>query len=395
MNYLKNVFKGVSKPLIFLPFILACVSILMMISTSYKNGINLTDRTGIVQTGAYIIGAVFVVIIANIDYSVFADLEKKLYIGSVIFLLTVYIPGLGVELNGARSWINLGITTFQPSELVKLTFILLFANYLTKHRYNLHTFKDIMKALLYCSPFLAIVLKEDLGSALVFGVVWVVMIFYAGMDGKLFAKCALGVALMVPVAYRFMDEYQRQRIDAFLHPDNLSIAANYQIWQSKTAIGSGGFFGKGLFQGTQKQLEFLPVRNSDFVFSVLVEELGFVGGAALIGLFAWLLYTISKVAQRCKDMTGKLIVIGVLAMFMFQIFENIGMTMSVMPATGITLPFISYGGSSILSNMMAMGLVISVAVQNRGMRFEKKMKRESSNANFDFDEDSSSTDASF
>ncbi len=395
MNYLKNVFKGVSKPLIFLPFILACVSILMMISTSYKNGINLTDRTVIVQTGAYIIGAVFVVIIANIDYSVFADLEKKLYIGSVIFLLTVYIPGLGVELNGARSWINLGITTFQPSELVKLTFILLFANYLTKHRYNLHTFKDIMKALLYCSPFLAIVLKEDLGSALVFGVVWVVMIFYAGMDGKLFAKCALGVALMVPVAYRFMDEYQRQRIDAFLHPDNLSIAANYQIWQSKTAIGSGGFFGKGLFQGTQKQLEFLPVRNSDFVFSVLVEELGFVGGAALIGLFAWLLYTISKVAQRCKDMTGKLIVIGVLAMFMFQIFENIGMTMSVMPATGITLPFISYGGSSILSNMMAMGLVISVAVQNRGMRFEKKMKRESSNANFDFDEDSSSTDAAF
>ena len=380
MSYLRNVFKGVSKPLIFLPLILAVFSITMMISTSYDHGIHLTDRTVIVQTASYILGAIFVVIIANMDYSVFADIEKKLYIGSVAFLLTVYLPFIGLEQFGARSWINLGFTTIQPSEFVKLSFILLFANYLSKHQNKLNTFKDVMKALLYCAPFMLIVVKDDLGSALVFGVIWVVMIFYAGIDGRLFGRCALGVALMIPIAYKVMDEYQRQRIDAFLHPDNLSIAANYQIWQSKTAIGSGGFFGKGLFHGTQKQLEFLPVRNSDFVFSVIVEELGFVGGAVLIGLFAWLLYSISKVAARCRDMTGKLIVIGVLAMFMFQIFENIGMTMSVMPATGITLPFISYGGSSILSNMMAIGLVCSVAIQNRGIRFEKSGRKKDSPA---------------
>ena len=381
MSYLRNLFKGVSKPLIFLPLAFAAISITMMISTSYSNGVNLTDRTVIVQTASYIIGAVFVVIIANIDYSVYADIEKKLYIGSLVFLLLVYVPGLGVELNGARSWINLGVTTFQPSEIVKLTFILLFATYLSRHQYKLNTLKDVLMALLYCAPFFLIVVKEDLGSALVFGVIWVVMIFYAGIDGRLFGRCAVAVAIMVPIAYRFMDEYQKQRIDAFLHPDNLSIAANYQIWQSKTAIGSGGLFGKGLFQGTQKQLEFLPVRNSDFVFAVYVEELGFIGGAVLIALFGWLLYSIGKVAQRCRDMTGKLIVIGILAMFMFQIFENIGMTMGVMPATGITLPFISYGGSSILSNMMAMGLVISVAIQNRGIRFEKTRHRKTSPAN--------------
>ena len=381
MSYLRNLFKGVSKPLIFLPLAFAAISITMMISTSYSNGVNLTDRTVIVQTASYIIGAVFVVIIANIDYSVYADIEKKLYIGSLVFLLLVYVPGLGVELNGARSWINLGVTTFQPSEIVKLTFILLFATYLSRHQYKLNTLKDVLMALLYCAPFFLIVVKEDLGSALVFGVIWVVMIFYAGIDGRLFGRCAVAVAIMVPIAYRFMDEYQKQRIDAFLHPDNLSIAANYQIWQSKTAIGSGGLFGKGLFQGTQKQLEFLPVRNSDFVFAVYVEELGFIGGAVLIALFGWLLYSIGKVAQRCRDMTGKLIVIGILAMFMFQIFENIGMTMGVMPATGITLPFISYGGSSILSNMMAMGLVISVAIQNRGIRCEKTRHRKTSPAN--------------
>ena len=227
-------------------------------------------------------------------------------------------------------------------------------------------------ALIYCLPFILIVTKEDLGSGLVFGVVWVTMIFYAGIDGALFAKCAAAVAIFIPIAYHFMDDYQKDRIKAFLHPDNLTIAANYQIYQSKTAIGSGGIFGKGLFHGTQKDLNFLPVQNSDFIFAVIVEELGFVGGIAVIAIFTVLLINIGRVAHKCHDLTGSLIVMGVLGMFLFQIFENIGMTMSVMPATGITLPFLSYGGSSILSNMIAMGLVINVAIRNRGMQLEKK-----------------------
>ena len=230
----------------------------------------------------------------------------------------------------------------------------------------------VAMALAYSLPFLLIVTKEDLGSGLVFGIVWVIMIFYAGIDGALFAKCAAAVGISIPIIYHFLDEYQKDRIRAFLHPDNLSIAANYQIYQSKTAIGSGGFFGKGLFHGTQKDLNFLPVQNSDFVFAVIVEELGFIGGIAVIAIYSVLMYNIANVAKRCQDMTGSLIVIGVLGMFVFQIFENIGMTMSVMPATGITLPFLSYGGSSILSNMMAMGLVINVAIRNRGVQFDKE-----------------------
>jgi len=369
MKYFNNLLRGTDKPLLLLPLALAVISITMMISTSYDDGIQLTDRTVIVQTTAYIIGFSLIILIANMDYSVFEEIEKRLYIGSIIFLLTVYIPGLGVEQFGARSWINLRITTFQPSEIVKITFILLFASYLKKHKDNLYTFKEIMKAALYCAPFILIVLKEDLGSALVFIVIWIVMIFYAGIDYKLFAKCTGATILCIPFAYKFMASHQKERIEAFLHPSNLNLGGNYQVWQSKIAIGSGGFFGKGLFHGTQKELEFLPVRNSDFIFSVVVEELGFIGGAVVIFLYSWLMYIITKVALRCKDLYGSLIVMGVLGMFIFQIFENIGMTMGVMPVTGITLPFLSYGGSSIIASMIAIGFVVNVAIKNRGLHY--------------------------
>ncbi|MGI6722688.1 MAG: rod shape-determining protein RodA [Anaerovoracaceae bacterium] len=368
MKYFNNLFKGIYKPLLFLPAALAVISIIMMITTSYEDG-HFKDHTVLIQALAYVVGFAAVVVIANMDYQVFQDIEKKLYIGSLIFLLLVYIPGLGLELNGARSWINLGFTTFQPSEIVKITFILLMANYYQKHKDELYSFVNVLKALLYAAPFIGIVLVQDLGSALVFMMIWVVMLFYAGIDGALFAKCCGLVAIFVPISYQFMQSHQKERIDAFLHPSNLSIGANYQVYQSKVAIGSGGFFGKGLFNGTQKGLEFLPVRNSDFVFSVLIEELGFIGGAVLIAIYIWFTYAIMKVARACKDMYGQLIVIGIVAMFTFQIFENIAMTMGIMPVTGITLPFISYGGSSVLANMMAVGLVINVAIRNRGVQF--------------------------
>jgi len=365
----RNQFKGLDKPLLIIPLVLGVISITMMISTSYDNGVHLTDRTVLVQTFSYIIGIILVLILSTMDYEVFKDIEKKLYIGSLIFLLTPYLPFIGVTQNGARSWINLGVTTFQPSEIVKLAFILLVAQYLQRHKNDLRTFSGVFKAFIYAAPFIAVVLSNDLGSALVFMIAWVVMVFYAGIKGKLFGQCAAIIALCVPVAYKFMKPYQKARLTGFLHPDNLTIQGNYQVWQSKVAIGSGGFFGKGLFQGTQKDLDFLPVRNSDFVFSVIVEELGFIGGAIVIALFTWLIYAMSKVAKACRDLYGALIVMGVIGMFVFQIFENIAMTMGLMPVTGITLPFISYGGSSILSNMLAIGLVINVAIKNRGVTF--------------------------
>lgn len=368
MTFFRDLFKDIDKGLLILPFAFAFVSILMMISTAYEDGIVL-DRTVIVQTAAYVLGFICVVLIATQDYSIFQDIQKPLYIGSILFLFTPYLPLIGVETYGARSWIDLGITTVQPSEFVKITFILIMADYLRKNRDNLFTFKGVIKAFIYGAPFILIILKEDLGSALVFIIIWILMIFYAGIDYLLFAKCAGLCILAVPVIYHFMADHQKARIDAFLHPDNLSIEANYQVYQSKIAIGSGGFTGKGLFQGTQKELEFLPVRNSDFIFSVIVEEFGFIGGAAVIGLFTWLIYSLVKVAKAAKDLYGGLLVVGIIGMFAFQIFENIGMAIGIMPVTGITLPFLSYGGSSILSNMIALALVINVAIKNRGIVF--------------------------
>jgi len=371
MNKLRhfiNLFKNISKPLLLIPVFFFALSVLMMISTSYDNGI-VISRTVLIQTAAYLLGFVVVVVLANMDYTVFQEFEKPLYIFSVLFLLTPYLPFIGIESHGARSWINLGFTTFQPSEIVKITFVLLVANYLQRNKDKLFTFRSIMMAALYGAPFILIVLKDDFGSAVVFIIMWVTMLFFAGIDGKLFSRCAGATVLCMPIAYRFLAPYQQERITAFLHPDNLSLQGNYQIWMSKVAIGSGGFFGKGLFKGTQKDLDFLPVRNSDFIFSVIVEELGFIGGAVLVAAYSWFIYSAARVAYMAKDIYGTLIVMGLVGMFVFQIFENIAMCMGIMPSTGITLPFISYGGSSILSSMIALGLIVNVAIRNRGVTF--------------------------
>ena len=351
-----------------MPLLLAILSITMMVSTSYDDGI-VISREVIVQSAAYVIGIGLILSIINIDYTVFQDVIKWIYIGSIVLLLLVYVPFIGVEHFGARSWINLGFMDVQPSEIVKITFMILLADYLEKHKNDLRTFTGLGKVILYCAPFILIVVKEDLGSALVFIAIFIAMVFYAGLDYRVFAKCAAVVILLIPFAYRFMAPHQKVRIDAFLHPNNLSLEGNYQVYQSKIAIGSGGLFGKGLFHGTQKSLKFLPVRNSDFIFSVICEELGFIGGACVIVIYAWLIYAIARVARTCKDMFGSLIVIGIIGMLSFQIFENIAMTMGIMPVTGITLPFLSYGGSSIISNMISLGFVYNIAIKNREIQF--------------------------
>ncbi len=368
MKYFRNLFAGINKSLLLLPLGLALLSILMMFSTSYQDGI-VFSREVLIQTFAYLLGVIAVIFIAQLDYSVFQDIRKILYIGSILLLLLVYVPGLGVVQFGARSWIDLRFMYFQPSEIVKITFIIIFADYLQRNSKTLHSIRGVLRAMAYSAPFILIVVKEDLGSTLVFLAIWITMIFYAGIDYKILAQFAVGILLLIPISYRFLASYQKERIDAFLHPDNLSLGGNYQVFQSKTAIGSGGFFGKGLFQGTQKELEFLPVRSSDFIFSVIIEELGFIGGALVLFLYSWLMITLIRVAASAKDIFGSLIVMGVIGMLAFQIFENIAMTMGIMPVTGVTLPFLSYGGSSVLSTMIALGLVINVAIKNRGVQF--------------------------
>ncbi|MGF6376126.1 rod shape determining protein RodA [Clostridiales Family XIII bacterium PM5-7] len=367
MNNFSNIAKNIDKTIIVLVTLLAAISILMIGSTQINTGF--MSREVIVQIIAYGIGAVLAIVVVAFNYTQFLGLERHLYILSLLLLFSVYIPGLGVENFGSRAWIDLKITTIQPSEFVKILFILIMAGYLNEHKEDLYNFKGLIKAGLVAAPIILIVLKEDLGSALVFAAIWVVMIFFAGINLGVFAKFFALVVAAIPVAYVFMAPYQKERIEAFLHPNNLDLTGNYQVWQSKVAIGSGGAFGKGLFNGTQKQLDFIPVQTSDFIFSVIGEELGFVGGLVVIGILAILLIRFAKLVRNSVDLYGALIVTGIIGMLAFQIFENIAMTMGLMPVTGITLPFLSAGGSSIMSNMIAVGLVLCVGVRSKTIRF--------------------------
>lgn len=368
MRYLRNLFKNVDRRLYLMPVVFAVYSIAILMSISYGDG-NMFSKRVLVQSFAYILGFAAVFIVAHMNLSVFEDFSKPLYIFSVALLLTPYLPVIGVEHFGARSWVNLGVMELQPSEIVKLSFLILMGAYLKKHSDELRYFKGFCKAVLYAAPIILIVLKEDFGSASVFVVMFVVMVLYAGLDLKIFARLCVAGAVAVPFLFRFLDDYQKDRITGFLYPNDLTIQSVYQVWQSKTAIGSGGFFGKGLFSGTMKN--FLPVKESDFIFAVICEELGFLGGMILIVCFLLFLIALAKLAFDIRDTYGGVIVIGILGMFAAQIFENIAMCMGYMPVTGITLPFVSYGGSSILSNMIAVAMVINLAVANRGVAFLK------------------------
>ena len=365
MNNFSNLSKNIDKIMVACVITLAAVSLLTISSVHLGEGVS---REVIVQSAAYVLGAIGVIIILTQNYNIFQGLEKHLYVASLALLLSVYTP-LGVEQFSARSWINLGFTTIQPSEFVKILFILIMAGYLSEHNETLNDFKGLIKAGIVAAPIIVIVLKEDLGSALVFAAIWVTMIFFAGISMKVFAQFMGLVVCAVPVAFIFLKPYQKERIEAFLHPENLNLSGNYQVWQSKVAIGNGGFTGTGLFNGTQKELDFIPVQSSDFIFSVIGEELGFLGGLLVITVFGILLYRMATAVRDALDFYGALVVSGIIGMFAFQIFENIAMTMGIMPVTGITLPFLSYGGSSILSNMAAFGIVLDVGMRSKSINF--------------------------
>ena len=225
MNKIFAPLKSADKIILLLVGMLGLISVLMLESTVYDDGIVLA-RPVLVQAISYIIGFCVLVVIQHIDYRYFIGLEKFLYIAAIVLLLLVYMPGLGVEQYGSRAWIDLGITTLQPSEFVKILFVLIMAGYLSEHRDDLGKFSGVFKAGLVALPIILVVLKEDLGSALVYIVMWIFMVFFAGIDYKLFIRSALVALAAIPVMYRFLDAYQKERIEAFLHPENLNLSGN-------------------------------------------------------------------------------------------------------------------------------------------------------------------------
>ena len=323
------------------------------------------------QIAAYCVGYGLLLLAASIDYKLFFRFDKLVYAVAIVVQCLVFVPGLGAEVYGTRAWIDLGFVSVQPSEFVKVLFVLAFGAYLTRHRESLKTLAGFLLAFLYGLPASALVAYVDMGSGIVVLFMLAAMVFAAGLRAGLALRLAVVVVICVPVVYRLLAPHQRERIAAFLHPDDLSIDAVHQVFQSKVAIGSGGLLGKGFRQGLIKETGLLPVQDSDFIFPIICEEFGFIGGIAVLALYAVLLVRIWWTVAKATEYFGALISIGIMCMFGFQVFENIGMSMGIMPVMGITLPFLSAGGSSVAANMAAVGLVMSVHARDtsRGLKY--------------------------
>ena len=320
------------------------------------------------QCFAFGIGLVLALFIIMIDYNTMGKYYKELYAVSIALLALVLI--FGDNRGGAKSTFNLVILDLQVIEVVKITFILSFAKIVENNKGRLNTLKDIFDVVIYAVPVIGhIIIQPDLGGALIFCCIVFGMIFSAGIDKKILIKAGVIILVLIPIMYMVMSDYQKNRILGFMNPEDTSIEGNYQLMQSMIAIGSGGLTGKGLYNGTQNQEDFLPIQDSDFIFAVVVEELGVIGGSLLVGLYVLFLLRMIKIAMESKDIYGSFIVIGVVSMFSYQIIQNIGMTMALIPVTGVTLSFISYGGSAVMTSLAIIGLVLNVGMRRKKINF--------------------------
>lgn len=308
------------------------------------------------------VGVAGMIALSFIDYNEWRRFLIPIYVFTLLLLTLVIFRGQEGSL-GAQRWIQLGFFTLQPSELAKVAIVLTLAIVMSRENRSLNTWLDLCVPLGHVAlPMLLIFLQPDLGTSLVFIAITAGILFVAGLRWLHLGILSLLGALGSIWAFLFLfKDYQQNRLIIFLDPWQNPQGPGWQIIQSKVAVGSGQFMGRGLFQGTQNQLNFLPEKHTDFIFSVVGEELGFVGAAALLLLYLFLIWQVFKVGLAAKDNLGRYICVGVASMLLFQLVVNVGMTISIMPVTGLPLPLISYGGSSLLATAIGLGLVLSVA----------------------------------
>ena len=308
------------------------------------------------------LGFVLMVLVSRLDYHTIMDQAPVLYLIAIIALISVL--ALGHARFGAKRWLPILGGFLQVSELVKLIIIIVLARFFADVRTEQLSLADLVKAgLVVGFPLILIMLQPDLGTALVLLPLAAVGAFLAGLQWKHAAVILALAAVMVPVGYHFLKPYQKERVTTFLRPEEDPRGAGYQILQSKIAVGSGGFWGKGLGHGSQNQLGFVPVRYSDFILAALAEELGFAGVFVALLLYMFLLLRLVQNAQRAHDRAGMFLIMGVAAVLGFHVLVNVAMVIGFMPVTGIPLPLMSYGGSATLFVFLALGLVMNVRIR--------------------------------
>ena len=315
------------------------------------------------QSLGFVLGLAAAVPLALMDYRRLKGYLPLLYGVTIVMLLAVLV--MGISAKGAQRWIDIGPVQVQPSEFAKLLVVVVLAGYFADHRLSDNT--TFLKAVGILSiPGLLVFAQPDLRTALVFGAIFFVMAFVGGAKLYQIVTLVVSAVAMAALALKvgILEEYQIARLTAFLDPTGIS-DESYQVFQSKLAIGSGGVTGKGLDATTLANLGFLPEDHTDFIFSNLAERTGFVGGLLLLGLFFILVWRMLHVATVSRDRFGVLIAVGIATIFLFHVFVNIGMTMGLMPVTGIPLPFISYGRSNLVISVISLGLLQSVAIRSK------------------------------
>lgn len=349
--------------LFLLTILIAGIGIVVIYSATRTTG---TNSSVIVQSVSFGLGVAAMLGLCFFDYEQFGNFVKYIYMFAVFILILVLIFGTSGDW-GARSWIRIGSIGFQPAELAKICFILTFSYHLEKAEKMVNSPKILLGLIIHMGVLLVLILMEpDMGSAFVFMFMFACMLFVAKLSYKYIIPIMIAGAASLPLIYKYvLDEYQQQRINVFFDPNIDPSGDGYNVIQSKIAVGSGQLWGRGYLEGTQNQMGYLPTKSTDFIFSVLSEEFGFIGAMIVVCLLFLLIYRCFKVAKKADNSYGRYICTGVGAMLLFHVFENVGMCIGLMPVTGIPLPFISYGGTSLLTNMIAIGLVLSVTYHNK------------------------------
>lgn len=326
------------------------------------------------QAATAILGVLALAAAATIDYRFYRGSAYYLYGVILLLLAVVLLFGRGHEDYGARRWIATGLFDLQPSEVAKIGMILAFARLFSDRGPGPLSWLRIGASLALLLPtFILVYLQPDLGSALSFLAIWFGMVITAG--ARLSQVAALGLAgiVLAPLGWLALREYMRLRIFTFFstlfNPESDPFGEGYNILQAQISIGSGGMFGRGFLQGTQTQLDYLRVKHSDFIFSVLAEELGFVGALVLFVLLGVLLFRVISVVDKARDSFGRLVAVGIGCMLLFQVVVNLGANLTLLPVTGVPLPFLSYGRSALLTNLVALGILQGILIRRVRYRF--------------------------
>lgn len=344
-----KILSGINLPISITSLLLVSIGILVIYSSSKELAIQ--------QSVFTLLGLAVFFFISKFELRSAKHTISPLYIFILITLVVVFI--LGIETRGSLRWIPLGILNVQPSEFAKPILILFLAKFWSE---NQPTWLNIFKSLLWTIPAVLLIFKQpDLGSALTLVAIWIGMLLTARIAWKKILILILIALFIIPTSWLFLHNYQKERILSFLSPESDPLGKGYNMIQSRVAVGSGELLGRGLGRGTQSRLQFLPEFRTDFIFASIAEEMGFVGSLLILSLYLFLLTYSLRVAYQANNLFSMLIILGVISMLLFQVVVNIGMNIGILPITGITLPLISYGGSSLIATFLSLGLLVSSA----------------------------------